>query len=157
GVGHEGQEDRSPADEALVGGLAAGESLQQGQLRRGNRQRNGLGFTHGLTRTAGARAIPPRLTLRSPGAVGRDFCRRVLVGRPSSIDGLYCSESQTIPPKSEIVTRQSKIDGPLEVPTPYFVAFPCGGDVAAYARAYTGFLRAVSEPVVRAALYQPNG
>jgi gibberellin A4 carboxyl methyltransferase len=29
--------------------------------------------------------------------------------------------------------------------------------VAAYARAYTGFLRAISEPVVRAALKQPEG
>jgi hypothetical protein len=40
----------------------------------------------------------------------------------------------------------------LEVPTPFFVEFRRSGDVHAYARAYTGFLRAVSEPVVRAAL-----
>jgi SAM-dependent methyltransferase len=45
----------------------------------------------------------------------------------------------------------------LEVPAPFVVAFRRGGDVAAYARAYTGFLRAVSEPVVRAALDQPEG
>jgi hypothetical protein len=45
----------------------------------------------------------------------------------------------------------------LEVPTPYLVAFRRGGDVAAYAGAYTGFLRAHSEPVVRAALNPPNG
>jgi gibberellin A4 carboxyl methyltransferase len=45
----------------------------------------------------------------------------------------------------------------LEVPTPFLVEFRRGGDVAAYAGAYTGFLRAVSEPVVRAALDQPEG
>jgi hypothetical protein len=45
----------------------------------------------------------------------------------------------------------------LEVPTPYIVEFRRGGDVAAYAGAYTGFLRAVSEPVVRAAFNQPEG
>src|SRR5262249_30219024 len=49
-------------------------------------------FTHGLTRTAGARAIPPRLTLRSPGAVGRDFCRRVLA---SSLDRMSRSGGRT--------------------------------------------------------------
>jgi hypothetical protein len=43
----------------------------------------------------------------------------------------------------------------LEVPTPYIVEFRRGGDVAAYAAAYTGFLRAFSEPVVRKALDQP--
>jgi hypothetical protein len=45
----------------------------------------------------------------------------------------------------------------LEVPTPFIVEFRRGGDVAAYAGAYTGFLRAVSEPVVRAALNQTGG
>jgi hypothetical protein len=45
----------------------------------------------------------------------------------------------------------------LEVPTPYIVEFRRGGGVAAYAGAYVGFLRAVSEPVVRAALNQPEG
>jgi hypothetical protein len=45
----------------------------------------------------------------------------------------------------------------LEVPTPFLVAFRRDGDVAAYAGAYTGFLRAFSEPVVRAALNQPEG
>jgi hypothetical protein len=45
----------------------------------------------------------------------------------------------------------------LEVPTPFVVEFRRGGDVAAYAGAYTGFLRAISEPVVRAALNQPEG
>jgi hypothetical protein len=45
----------------------------------------------------------------------------------------------------------------LEVPTPFFVTFRRGGDVAAYAGAYTGFLRAISEPVVRAALNRPEG
>jgi hypothetical protein len=45
----------------------------------------------------------------------------------------------------------------LEDPTPFSVAFRRGGDVAAYAGAYTGFLRAISEPVVRAALNQPAG
>ena len=45
----------------------------------------------------------------------------------------------------------------LEAPTPFLVEFRRGGDVAAYAGAYTGFLRAFSEPVVRAALGQPEG
>jgi hypothetical protein len=45
----------------------------------------------------------------------------------------------------------------LEVPPPFVVAFRRGGDVAAYADAYTGFLRAVSEPVVKAAFNQPDG
>jgi hypothetical protein len=45
----------------------------------------------------------------------------------------------------------------LEVPTPFGVEFRRGGNVAAYADAYTGFLRAISEPVVRAALNQPAG
>jgi hypothetical protein len=45
----------------------------------------------------------------------------------------------------------------LEVPTPFFVEFRRGGDVEAYARAYTGFLRAVSEPVVKAALTAREG
>jgi hypothetical protein len=45
----------------------------------------------------------------------------------------------------------------LEIPTPYIVQFRRGGDVAAYAGAYTGCLRAVTEPVVRAALDQPEG
>jgi hypothetical protein len=39
----------------------------------------------------------------------------------------------------------------LEVPTPFVVEFRRSGDVAAYARAYTGFMRAFTEPVVRAA------
>jgi len=45
----------------------------------------------------------------------------------------------------------------LEVPTPFVVEFRRGGGVEAYAGAYTGFLRAVSEPVIRAALHQPEG
>jgi hypothetical protein len=45
----------------------------------------------------------------------------------------------------------------LEVPTPFFVEFRRGGDLEAYARAYTGFLRAVSEPVVKAALATREG
>jgi cyclopropane-fatty-acyl-phospholipid synthase len=45
----------------------------------------------------------------------------------------------------------------LEVPTPFVVEFWRGGDVAAYAGAFTGFLGAVSEPVVRAALHQQQG
>jgi hypothetical protein len=44
----------------------------------------------------------------------------------------------------------------LEVQTPFLVEFRRGGDVAAYAAAFTGFLRAISEPVVRAALAQPE-
>jgi gibberellin A4 carboxyl methyltransferase len=45
----------------------------------------------------------------------------------------------------------------LEVPLPFLVEFRRNGDVAAYAGAYTGFLRAFSEPMVRAALNQPEG
>jgi hypothetical protein len=45
----------------------------------------------------------------------------------------------------------------LEVPTPFLVEFQRGGDVVAYAEAYTGFLRAVSEPIVRSALHHPGG
>jgi hypothetical protein len=45
----------------------------------------------------------------------------------------------------------------LEVPLPFLVEFRRNGDAAAYAGAYTGFLRAISEPVVRAALNQPEG
>jgi hypothetical protein len=44
----------------------------------------------------------------------------------------------------------------LEVPTPFVVDFLRGGDAAAYAAAYVGFLRAISEPVVRAALKEPQ-
>jgi hypothetical protein len=44
----------------------------------------------------------------------------------------------------------------LEVPAPFLVEFERGGDVGKYARDYTGFLRAVSEPVVKAALKQPE-
>jgi hypothetical protein len=45
----------------------------------------------------------------------------------------------------------------MEVPTPFFLQFQRDGDRAAYADAYTGFLRAISEPVVRAAFNQPEG
>jgi gibberellin A4 carboxyl methyltransferase len=45
----------------------------------------------------------------------------------------------------------------LEFPPPFLTEFRRGGDVATYAEAYTGVLRAVSEPVVRAALNQPEG
>jgi hypothetical protein len=36
------------------------------------------------------------------------------------------------------------------------VEFQRGGDVSAYATAYTGFVRAATEPVVRAALERPE-
>jgi cyclopropane-fatty-acyl-phospholipid synthase len=45
----------------------------------------------------------------------------------------------------------------MEVSTPFFVEFQQSGDAAVYAGAYTGFLRAISEPVVRAALNHPEG
>jgi hypothetical protein len=45
----------------------------------------------------------------------------------------------------------------LEVPTPFSVELRRDGDVAAYAGAYTGFLRAIFEPVIRTALNQPEG
>jgi hypothetical protein len=43
----------------------------------------------------------------------------------------------------------------LEAPTPFIVEFRRSGDVSAYAGAYSGFIRAITEPVVRAALNQP--
>jgi hypothetical protein len=45
----------------------------------------------------------------------------------------------------------------MEVTTPFFADFQRSGDVPAYARAYTGFMRAISEPVVKAALKQRDG
>jgi cyclopropane-fatty-acyl-phospholipid synthase len=45
----------------------------------------------------------------------------------------------------------------FEVPMPFLVEFRRSGDVAAFAGAYTGFVRAFSEPVVRAAFNQPEG
>jgi hypothetical protein len=45
----------------------------------------------------------------------------------------------------------------IEDPLPFLVELRRGGDVAAYAEAYTGFLRAVSEPVVRAAFDRSDG
>src|SRR5262249_47490134 len=45
----------------------------------------------------------------------------------------------------------------LETQAPFVVEFRRGGDLAAYAEAYTGFLRAVTEPVVRTTLDQPEG
>jgi hypothetical protein len=44
----------------------------------------------------------------------------------------------------------------LEAPVPFVVEFQRGGAVSDYADAYTGFLRAISEPVVRAALGEPE-
>jgi hypothetical protein len=44
----------------------------------------------------------------------------------------------------------------LEVAAPFVVEFRRGGDVAAYAAAYTGFVRAITEPVVRATFNQPG-
>ncbi len=45
----------------------------------------------------------------------------------------------------------------LEVPTPFLVEFDKTGGAAILADAYTGFLRAFSEPVVRAALVGEDG
>jgi hypothetical protein len=45
----------------------------------------------------------------------------------------------------------------IENPLPFLVELRRGGDVAAYAEAYTGFLRAVSEPVVKAAFDRSEG
>ncbi len=45
----------------------------------------------------------------------------------------------------------------LEVPTPFLVEFDRTADAAALADAYTGFLRAFSEPVARAALVGTKG
>jgi len=45
----------------------------------------------------------------------------------------------------------------LEVSPPSTIQFRRDGDATAYADAYLGFLRAISEPVVRAALNRPTG
>jgi S-adenosylmethionine-dependent carboxyl methyltransferase len=45
----------------------------------------------------------------------------------------------------------------LIVPTPFMEAFRRMGDVKAFASAYTGFIRAFTEPVARAALAGPDG
>jgi hypothetical protein len=45
----------------------------------------------------------------------------------------------------------------LEIPIPFIMEFRRSGDVAGYAEAYTGFVRAITEPVVRAALNQSAG
>jgi hypothetical protein len=45
----------------------------------------------------------------------------------------------------------------LEVPTPFFVEFDRTGDAMKLADDYTGFLRAVSEPIARAALVGDDG
>jgi hypothetical protein len=42
----------------------------------------------------------------------------------------------------------------IEVPVPFFLEFRRSGNLAGYAQAYTGFIRAVSEPVLKAALRQ---
>jgi hypothetical protein len=44
----------------------------------------------------------------------------------------------------------------LEVPPHFIVEFRRTGDAKTYAGAYTGFIRAVTEPVVRGALYRPS-
>jgi hypothetical protein len=44
----------------------------------------------------------------------------------------------------------------LEVPAPFIVKFQRDGDEAEYAAAYTGFIRATAEPVIRAALIRPE-
>jgi hypothetical protein len=45
----------------------------------------------------------------------------------------------------------------INLPTPFSAAFEREGDVEAYAGAYTGFLRAVTEPVVQAAFGESRG
>jgi hypothetical protein len=45
----------------------------------------------------------------------------------------------------------------LDAPTPFAIEFERSGDVAAYARSYTAFLRAFTEPVFLAALNQAKG
>ena len=94
------------------------------------------------------------LDLVAAGRLGREQYERVTMP-------VYC---RTV---AELVAPLEREDSPvrgaftvdraraLEVPTPFVVEFRRGGDVSAYAAAYTGFLRAISEPVVRAALNQP--
>jgi hypothetical protein len=47
--------------------------------------------------------------------------------------------------------------GALEVPAPFVVELRRGGDATEYARTFTGFTRAITEPVIRAALEQSEG
>jgi hypothetical protein len=62
-------------------------------------------------------------------------------------------EQQDSPVRGAFAVERAQV---REAPTPFGAAFRRGGDVGAYAETYTGFLRAVSEPVVRAALRQPD-
>jgi hypothetical protein len=61
-------------------------------------------------------------------------------------------EAEDAPVRDEFAIDRAEA---LEVPTPFFVELR-RGNVAAYADAYTGFIRAVSEPVIKAALQQTD-
>jgi hypothetical protein len=63
-------------------------------------------------------------------------------------------EREDSPVKGAFVVDQADN---LEVPTPFFVEFDRTGDAAMLADAYTGTLRAVSEPIARAALVGDEG
>jgi len=63
-------------------------------------------------------------------------------------------EREDSPVKSAFAVDQADN---LEVPTPFFVEFDRTGDAAKLADAYTGALRAFSEPIARAALVVDDG
>ena len=62
-------------------------------------------------------------------------------------------ERQGSPVRGAFTVERSEA---LEVPPPFIVEFRRSGDAATYAGAYSGFIRAVTEPVVRGALNRPN-
>jgi cyclopropane-fatty-acyl-phospholipid synthase len=63
-------------------------------------------------------------------------------------------EQEDSPVRGAFAVERAEV---VEVPVPFVTALHRVGDVAAYAAAYTGFIRAISEPVARAALKQPAG
>src|SRR5262249_15532633 len=61
-------------------------------------------------------------------------------------------ETEDSPARDAFAIERAEV---LELPTPFVREFR-RGNVAAFADAYTGFMRAISEPVVKAALQQPD-
>jgi hypothetical protein len=95
------------------------------------------------------------LDLVAAGRLGRgEYERLTMPAYPRTVAELLAPlERADSPVRGAFVVERAEA---LEVPTPFLVEFRRGGDVVAYAGAYTGFLRAISEPVVRAALDRPE-
>lgn len=70
GVVRQGQDDRGPADQALVGRLLPPQLLEQDLLHRGKGEGNRLGSTHGRIPSTKAGAIPTKVTVGPPGSSG---------------------------------------------------------------------------------------